>query len=370
MSTTSDKSMMRLALRLATRALGCTSPNPLVGAVLVKDDKIIGEGWHRQAGLPHAEVEALNDARRQNNDPAGATLYVTLEPCSTHGRTPPCTDAIIAAKIGRVVVAATDPNPAHAGRGLDLLREAGILVENGLLAAKSAHMNEAFNHWIVRRTPFVTVKAAMSMDGKIATVTGESKWITGPKARAYGMELRQASDAILAGVNTVIKDNPSLTFRDPKLRKTAELRRIVLDPTGRIPLESTLVSDDSVRLTTVVVTETARPERTKLLAEKVRILIAPELNGKIDLAWLLRTLGAENVTSLLVEGGGETNAQFLIQRLAQRIAFFYAPLILGGRLAPKGVSGDGVQSLADKISIRDAIWRKLGADMLLTGRVD
>src|SRR6266849_5832946 len=174
--------LMRLALRLARRGYGTTSPNPMVGAVLVKAGKIIGRGWHHRAGGPHAEIEALRDAERRGYSPKGATLYVTLEPCSTHGRTPPCTDAIKAAGIKQVVVAATDPNPAHAGRGFRLLRRAGIEVVNGLLAGEAARLNEGFNHWIVHHTPFVMVKAAMTIDGKIAAASGESRWITGRKA--------------------------------------------------------------------------------------------------------------------------------------------------------------------------------------------
>src|ERR1041385_7435431 len=204
---------MRLALRLARRGCGTSSPNPMVGAVLLKQGVIIGRGWHRRAGGPHAEIEALRDAERKGRSPKGATLYVTLEPCSTHGRTPPCTDAIVAAGIKRVVVGATDPNPPHAGRAFRLLKRAGIGVTPGVHAEECARLNEAFNHWIVRRTPFVTVKAAMTLDGKIATANGESKWITGEQARACGMKLRQGADAILVGINTLLADDPSLTVR-------------------------------------------------------------------------------------------------------------------------------------------------------------
>src|SRR5882724_1283885 len=211
--TMKDLHLMRLALRLARRGCGATSPNPMVGAVLVKRGKIIGQGWHRRAGGPHAEIEAFRDAQARGNDPKGSTLYVTLEPCSTHGRTPPCTDAIKAARIKKVVVAASDPNPAHAGRAFRLLKRTGIKVVHGILADKAARLNEAFNHWIIHRTPFVTVKAAMTLDGKIATAAGESKWITGPTARAHGMRLRQESDAILVGINTVLVDDPGLTAR-------------------------------------------------------------------------------------------------------------------------------------------------------------
>ena len=207
---------MRLALRLARRGYGTTSPNPMVGAVLVKGGKIIGRGWHHRAGEPHAEIEALRDAQERGHTVKGATLYVTLEPCCTRGRTPPCTDAIVAAGIKRVVAGAIDPNPRHRGRGFRILRRAGLAVTHGVMAEECARLNEAFNHWIVQRTPFVTVKAGMTLDGKIATAAGESKWITGEKARAYGMKLRQGVDAILVGINTVLADDPSLTVRRQK----------------------------------------------------------------------------------------------------------------------------------------------------------
>src|SRR5215813_1445472 len=195
--------LMRIALRLAKRGYGTTSPNPMVGAVLIQGGRIIGKGWHERAGGPHAEIVALNDAKRRGQKVRGSTLVVTLEPCSTHGRTPPCTEAIIRAGIKRVLAGATDPNPKHSGEGFRLLRSEGVAVENGILAAQCTALNESFNHWIVHRTPFVTVKAAMSLDGKIATASGESKWITGEKARECGMKLRQGADAILVGIKTV-----------------------------------------------------------------------------------------------------------------------------------------------------------------------
>jgi len=363
------QALMRLALRLAARATGRTSPNPMVGAVLVKDGVIIGQGWHHQAGGPHAEIEAINDAHIQGRNPSGATLYVTLEPCCTQGRTPPCTQAILSADIRQVVVAAADPNPAHCGRGFALLREQGVAVEAGLLASHAAQLNEAFNHWIVNRTPFVTVKAAMSLDGKTATVAGQSKWITGERSRALGMKLRLANDAILAGVKTIIQDNPSLTWRGPKSAPPKPLRRIILDPTARVPLDANVITDVAASLTTVVVTDAAPAQRVAELRQRVRVLIAPQHDGGIDLPWLLRLLGSENVTALLVEGGGETAARFLLPRLAQRIAFFYAPILIGGRTAPTGVAGLGIQSLADKLAVRNLVLRHLGPDLFLTGLI-
>ena len=204
---------MRLALRLARRGYGTTSPNPMVGAVLVKGAKIIGRGWHHRAGEPHGEIEAIQDATRRGNSVKGATLYVTLEPCSTHGRTPPCTDAVLKAGIKHVIIGATDPNPGHRGKAFEILKRGGVKVAAGVLAAECAELNEAFNHWIVHRTPFVTVKAAMTLDGKIAAASGESKWITSEKARAYAMKLRQGADGILVGINTILADDPSLTVR-------------------------------------------------------------------------------------------------------------------------------------------------------------
>ncbi|MEY2428385.1 MAG: diaminohydroxyphosphoribosylaminopyrimidine deaminase, partial [Verrucomicrobiota bacterium] len=204
---------MVLALALARRGYGTASPNPMVGAVLVKAGKIIGRGWHHVAGGPHAEIEAIRDAKKKGHSAKGATLYVTLEPCSTHGRTPPCTEAVIAAGIRRVVAGTIDPNPRHGGNGFKIFKRAGLAVTQGVLAQESDRLNEAFNHWMVYRTPFVIVKAAMTLDGKVATASGESKWITGEKARAHGMKLRQGADAILVGINTILADDPSLTVR-------------------------------------------------------------------------------------------------------------------------------------------------------------
>jgi len=396
---------MRLALRLARRGYGATSPNPMVGAVLVKGGKIIGRGWHRRVGLPHAEIEALRDAEKRGHSPRGATLYVTLEPCCTHGRTPPCTDAIIAAGIKRVVIGTTDPNPKHAGKGFKILQRAGIEVDRWVerprepahkskpgssvasphqkIADDCVKLNEAFNHWIIQRTPFVTVKAAMTLDGKIATASGESKWITGEKARAHGMKLRAGSDAILAGINTILADDPSLTWRksgniqhSTSNAQHLSLRRVVLDSMARTPLAAKVVSDEFAALTTIVVSKHAPKRRVAALAKRVNVVVAPAANSKLnikntklDLLWLLKKLGSENVTSLLVEGGGEVNASFLLGGLAQRVVFFYAPKILGGRASRKAVAGDGARSLREVIQLRDIEWRKLGEDLLLTARV-
>jgi len=366
---------MRLALRLAGRGLGHTSPNPMVGAVVVKAGEILGRGFHRRAGLAHAEIEAIQDARRRASQLRGSTLYVTLEPCCTHGRTPPCTDAIIASRFKRVVVGATDPNPDHSGRGLRLLRRAGIDVVQGVLAEEASGLNEAFNHWIVRRTPFITVKAAMTLDGKIATREGESKWITSEQSRACAMQLRQRHDAVLVGINTVLADNPSLVLRSVAGRKvnlarSRQPRRIVLDSTARTPLGANVVTDAFAPFTTIVVAKNAPAGRTIALGKRVRVMVAPLKNGAIDLGWVLQELGRDQVTSLLVEGGGEVNASFLLSKLAHRVAFFYAPKILGGREARKAVAGLGITHMPHAIRLCDVEYRRIGPDLLLTARVE
>jgi diaminohydroxyphosphoribosylaminopyrimidine deaminase/5-amino-6-(5-phosphoribosylamino)uracil reductase len=365
---------MQSALLLARRGYGATSPNPMVGAVLVKGGKIIGRGWHRRAGLPHAEIEALRDAQKRGHNPRGATLYVTLEPCCTHGRTPPCTDAIIAAGIKRVVVGSTDPNPKHSGKAFKILQRAGIEVVHGVLADECERLNEAFNHWIVHRTPFITVKAAMTLDGKIATASGESKWITGEKSRAVGMKLRQGADAISIGVNTILADNPALTFRavqspKSKVQSGKQLRRIILDSMARTPPNAKIISDAFAKLTTIVVSKNAPKKRTAVLARRANVIVAPTANSKVDLRWLLKKLGTQNVTSLLVEGGGEVNASFLLGGFANRVAFFYAPKILGGRDSRKAVAGEGVKNLANAIQLREVEWKKIGDDLMMTALV-
>jgi len=374
MHSTHEK-YMRLALRLAERAAGQTSPNPLVGAVLVKSGRVIGRGWHHRAGEPHAEIEALRDAQQHGHTPAGATLYVTLEPCCTHGRTPPCTDAIASARLQKVVVGAIDPNPRHSGKGFAILRKSGIAVVTGVLSEACTRLNEAFNHWITQRTPFVTVKAAMTLDGKIATGSGESKWITGEPARNYAMKLRSRSDAVLVGINTILSDDPNLTVRD--IQGTADesgqptakrLRRIVLDSQARTPLTARVVSDEQHSLTTIVVGKSAPQSRVGRLEQRVNVLTAPSRKGHIDLRWLLSRLGAEGVLSLLVEGGGEVNASFLLGGFAHRIAFFYAPKILGGRDSRKAVAGVGAATKNQTIRLRDIEWRRLSGDWLLTAK--
>jgi diaminohydroxyphosphoribosylaminopyrimidine deaminase/5-amino-6-(5-phosphoribosylamino)uracil reductase len=356
---------MRQALALAKKGFGATSPNPMVGAVLVKRGEIIGKGFHRRAGAPHAEIEALNDALKRGNSAKGSDLYVTLEPCSTYGRTPPCTDAIVAAGIRRVFVAAVDPNPAHQSAGLKILSRAGIKVESGIMAAEAARLNEAFNHWVVRRRPFVISKAAMSLDGKLATTKGESKWITGEKSRAIGMKLRQGADAIIVGVSTIVLDDPSLTIRPDRGRP---LLRFVLDPSGRIPLTARVLNDR--RPTTVVMSERSAKKRQDAIAKKAQVVLLDHTDAGLDIDSLLNQLGDQEVTSLLIEGGGETHWTFFQQGLVNRVVFFYAPKIIGGRSAPKTVAGPGFQNNQETPKLREVEWSRAGKDLMMTALVD
>lgn len=363
---------MRRALRLARRGEGMTSPNPAVGAVLVRAGRVLGQGWHRSAGEPHAEIEALRDAVNRGFKARGASLFVTLEPCCTQGRTPPCTEAILAAGVKSVTVATLDPNPKHCGRGLEILRSAGIAAAYGLMSEQAEELNEAFNHWIVHRRPFVVAKAAMSLDGRIATVTGDSKWITGEPARIESMRLRRRADAILVGIRTVLADDPELACREgPDLPAlpAKRLRRVILDCAARTPPCSRVVSDARAELTTIVVGETAPRRRLAALESRAKVWIAPVQNGMIALPWLLERLGAEGVTNLLVEGGGEVHASFFEQQLVHRIAFFYAPKILGGREAPRAVGGAGFPGVERGIALQRVRWRRVGEDLMLSARI-
>jgi diaminohydroxyphosphoribosylaminopyrimidine deaminase/5-amino-6-(5-phosphoribosylamino)uracil reductase len=359
-----DERFMRRALALARRGLGKTSPNPVVGAVLVRAGEIIGEGWHRRAGGPHAEVFAL-----RNVNARGATLYVTMEPCCTFGKTPPCTDAVIAAGVKRVVVAALDPNPKHNGRGLKILRRAGIRVEHGLLAEEATVMNEAFNKWITTGLPLVIAKAAMSLDGKIATRTGNARWITSETARREGHKLRAKVDAIMVGANTVRCDDPQLTVRHGVSGK--QPLRVVVDGRGRTPMTSKLFNDAHWKRTVVLTTRLSSTRwRRYLILRGIDVVIAPQKGAPVDLRAGLEALGSRNVTSVLIEGGGELHGSLFDARLVDKVMFFYAPIVIGGRKAVTAVAGEGAVKVRNAVRLRDCRWKHLGkGEMILEARV-
>jgi diaminohydroxyphosphoribosylaminopyrimidine deaminase/5-amino-6-(5-phosphoribosylamino)uracil reductase len=332
--------------------------------VLVREGRVIGEGWHKKAGGPHAEVFALRDVKAR-----GAMLYVTLEPCSTYGKTPPCTEAVIAAGVKRVVVAATDPNPKHNGRGLTVLRRAGIRVESGLLADEATSMNGSFNKWITTGMPYVIAKAGMSLDGKIATRTGDAKWITGEAARRVAHKLRASVDAIMVGAKTVISDDPQLTIRHG-LRGRQPLR-VVVDARGRTPITAKLFTDAQRDRTIVLTTNLCSAKwRRSLTMQGISVIIGSQKKGRVDLRAALKALGKRNVTSLLVEGGGELLGSFFDARLVDKVTLFYAPMVIGGRDAISAVAGEGVVKVKNAVRLKDCHWRRIGKDeMLLEARV-
>jgi diaminohydroxyphosphoribosylaminopyrimidine deaminase/5-amino-6-(5-phosphoribosylamino)uracil reductase len=358
-----DTYFMRQALALAARARGRTSPNPMVGCVVVKDGQLIGRGYHEKAGAPHAEVVALQEAGAAA---AGATLYVSLEPCCHYGRTPPCTQAIIAAGVRRVVAAMRDPNPLVSGRGAEELRQAGIAVTLGVLAEEASTLNEAFIKYIATKRPFVFLKVAASLDGKIATASGESRWITGERARLLVHQLRDRVDAVMVGINTVLRDDPLLTTRLPGGKDPI---RIVVDSRLRIPLEAKVLAASPTAPTIVATTEAAPPhKRQQLEARGVRVLV---LGGgpRVPLAALMERLAAQQVTSLLLEGGGELHDAALRAGIVDKVLYFIAPKLIGGRCAPMAIAGEGCARLAEAIALERVRVRRVGDDLLIEGYV-
>lgn len=360
-----DEMFMREALRIARNAEGRTSPNPLVGAVIVRDGSIVAEGWHRKAGTPHAEVHAL---RMAGDLAKGATLYVTLEPCAHVGRTGPCAVAVRDAGIRRVVVAMSDPNPLVAGKGIQILRDAGVEVTVGVCEAEARQLNEVFLHWITTGRPFVVLKTAMTLDGKIATASGASKWITGEAARLRVHELRDRYDAILAGIGTALADDPSLTTRLPD-RTGKNPVRIIVDSNARLPLTSNVVTDGQAQ-TIVAVTEAAPEERVAALREHGVDVLTCGTGSHVDLVQLMQELGRREIASVLVEGGGTVNFSLLAAGLVDKVHAFVAPKIVGGRTAKTPVEGEGFAQLADSVQLTQLTAESVGGDVLLTGYVE
>ena len=351
---------MHEALRIAANARGRTSPNPMVGAVIVKDGRIIAEGWHRQAGTPHAEVHAL---RMAGDLAKGSTLYVTLEPCSHFGRTPPCANAIVEAGIKKVVAAMSDPNPKVAGRGFQILRDADIEVEVGVCEEEARKLNEVFIKWVTTNKPFVTLKTAMSLDGKIATSTGQSKWITSDASRQRVHELRDTHDAIMVGIGTVLADNPSLTTRIDNGKNPI---RIIVDSNARIPLNSNVVTDKQAR-TIIAVTANAPTARlVSLNSAGAEVIVAGE-GEQIDLNILMNELARREIISVFVEGGGTLNFSLIEAGLVDIVCAFIAPKIIGGRNALTPVEGNGFENLSDAIKLKEITAEMIDNDILITG---
>lgn len=360
-----DEKYMRLAMQLAGNAIGRTSPNPLVGAVIVKDNRVVGCGWHRKAGTPHAEVHALNQAGELAQ---GADVYVTLEPCAHYGKTPPCAKALVEAKVKNVYGGLLDVNPKVAGKGFKILEDAGIHVEYGFLQDELRKQNEVFFKWIEHKKPFVVLKAAMTLDGKIATATGQSKWITNETSRAYGYKLRDIYDGIMVGINTVIEDNPMLTARVDGGKNPI---RIVVDSSLKIDINANVVQDKSAK-TIVATTDKADKDKIlKLQAQDIDVIVVDkDENDKVDIEKLLNILGQQNICSILVEGGATLSGSFVAKKLVDKVYFFIAPKIIGGKEAKTPVAGTGILNLQEALALKDIQIEKLEEDILIIGRVD
>ncbi len=364
MSPRQDEEFMRRALALAARGLGRTSPNPAVGAVLVRGKKIIGEGFHQRAGLPHAEIVALRGVK---GSARGATLYVNLEPCVHYGRTPPCTEAIIAAGIARVVVGMIDPNPVVRGRGVRQLRRAGVEVQTGVLREECERLNEDFAVWVRTGRPFVTLKLAASFDGRIATASGDAKWISGEASRRLVQKLRNNVDAVLVGAETVRIDDPQLTCR---MRGGRDPVRVVLDGRLTISPEAQVCVRPSAAPTIVVTTEDWKEaEKKKILEGRgVEVWCFPATDGRVRLRAVLEALGQRGIKHVLIEGGGQIAATALAEGVVDKVLFFYGPLLLGGESRPM-IGPVGIARLVDGVRLHTITVRQLGSDVVVTGYI-
>lgn len=351
---------MQLALKNAQAMKGQTDPNPIVGSVIVNHNRIVGVGAHLKAGEPHAEIHAL---RMAGEEARGGTIYVTLEPCSHHGRTGPCAVAIVEAGIKKVVIATLDPNPVVAGNGVKILEDAGIEVVIGICEEESRKMNEVFNKFIVEKKPFITLKSGITLDGKIATHKNSSKWITSAEAREDVHQLRSENMGILVGVNTVIHDDPELTSRIPNGRNPI---RIVLDSTLKIPLESRVIHDKQAE-TWIFTSESHDREKRKAL-EAMGIFVFETGGSKtVDPKQVVEMLGEKLVSSVLIEGGGSINAAFLENKLIDKAVLYIAPKLVGGQQAPTFLEGTGIENMSDAVELSDVTVTPVGKDFKFVG---
>ena len=366
-SASLDEAAMTKVIALAATTRGLTSPDPMVACLIVKKNKIVTRGYHGEVGTPHAEAFALHKA-----GPAarGAALYVNLEPCCHFGNNPPCTSAIIQSGIKRVVAAIQDPNPLVAGKGFRELRSAGIEVVSGVLEKEARQLNEAFIKYITTGKPFIMIKTAMTLDGKIATASGESKYISSPESRALSHEFRNGADGILVGIETVLRDDPRLNVRGGALyKRRVPPYKIVLDSQGRTPPTASLFHEFPDR-TLIVTTRQASRKRLQALRQRgAQIVTVKSSGGRVDIRCAIAELGARGISSLLVEGGGKTNASLIEAGLVDKIALFIAPKILGGAVAPTPFEGKGVRHLHEALTLKDVREKRVGSDLLIEGYV-
>ncbi len=361
-----DEKMMRRALNLARKGAGFTNPNPMVGAVIVKDGRVIGEGWHEAYGGPHAEIIAFEKA---TEDVAGATMYVTLEPCSHYGKTPPCVHAIVEKKLARVVVAMEDPNPLVAGRGIEFLKRNGIQVDCGILEQEAMKLNNVFVKFITTGRPYCVMKTAMTLDGKIASYTGSSKWITNEESRAFVHRLRSRMTGIMVGITTVLVDDPMLTSRLQE-RTVRQPVRIVLDSRARIPLSSAVLKTTHLAETIVVVTELADPGKVLKIQEMgAEVVTMPIKNGHVDIDAVMEHFGKRGIDSILLEAGGAINYSALADGVVDKVYAFIAPKIIGGKSAKTPVEGEGIAEMQDAIQLEDLEIVRFGDDVMIGGYI-
>jgi diaminohydroxyphosphoribosylaminopyrimidine deaminase / 5-amino-6-(5-phosphoribosylamino)uracil reductase len=365
--TDTDRGHLARAIELARRGEGRASPNPLVGAVVVRGDEIVGEGWHERYGGPHAEVNALAMA---GDAAQGATLYVSLEPCCHHGQTPPCTDAIAAAGVARVVVGSDDPTEKASGRGLGILRDEGVevVVADGELATRARLLNQPFRKHARTRRPFVLFKSAMTLDGKVATVTGDSKWISGETSRAQAHHWRAAVDAVVVGIGTAVADDPQLTARIDGVHR--QPRRVVFDSVARLPLDSKLVAAAPELPLTVVVSRAApRSATDSLEMAGAEVIVATGGNEQARVRSALEQLGATGITSVLLEGGPHLAGAFFDAGEIDEVRLFVAPVLLGGRTARDPLEGEGVERIDDALRALTLDCERFGDDILISARL-
>jgi diaminohydroxyphosphoribosylaminopyrimidine deaminase / 5-amino-6-(5-phosphoribosylamino)uracil reductase len=361
-----DQRYMDQALRLAARGIGRTRPNPVVGCLIVANGRVVGRGFHPKAGEPHAEIFALREAGEKAR---GATAYVTLEPCSHTGRTPPCAEALIKAGVNRVVTAMTDPNPQVSGRGIQMLATAGIKTTTGIRENEAQTLNRPFVTWITQDRPMLTLKMAASLDGKTATRTGESQWITGPDARQRVQSMRNRHDLVMVGIGTVLADNPRLNCRIPGGRDPI---RLVVDSNLRIPKQATIFKSSSTAPLLVATLKKNHPEQIKKLADRnVQVILCKEnKTGQVDLVDLMKQLGKLEITSVLSEAGGILSDGLLNAGVVDRLALFLAPKLIGGQEAPGLLKGLGIDRLAQARKIADLTVTTVGSDLLLEGSLN
>ncbi len=362
-----DIQYMKRALKLAEMGIGFTNPNPLVGAVIVKNGKVIGEGYHEVYGSHHAEINAFKNATEEVK---GATMYVTLEPCSHYGKTPPCARAIVENGIKKVVIGLKDPNPLVSGKGIKILQDAGIEVVTGVLEEEGKKLNEVFLKYITTSTPFCVMKTAMTLDGKIAAYTGDSKWVTGEASRKYVHQLRHRLAGIMVGIGTVLVDDPMLTTRLEGVNSRDPVR-IIVDTSAKISLEAKVLNLSSNAKTIIATTEKANQDKIRELKEKgAEIIVTPLKNNSVDLTYLMKILGEMKIDGVLLEGGSRLNYSALEEGIVDKVNAFIAPKIIGGETSKTPVGGIGKEFMKDAITLKEIRVHHFGQDLMVEGYIE